>query len=88
MAYSPETQWIYSKIATEILKLNEKYFKFDIRGFTEPIQFTYYNSKNKGHYDYHVDSAFKLLVRKMSISIQLSPPTYKGGDLTLKVGSH
>ena len=88
LAANADTQWIYSAIAETALKLNDKYFKFDIRGFTEPLQFSYYNSRNKGHYNYHIDSGADILVRKLSLSIQLSPPTYKGGDIVLKIGSH
>jgi len=86
--FNKETQWIFSRIAENVLEINNEFFNFDIRGFTEPIQFTHYHSKKRGHYNYHVDSSTGSLVRKLSISVQLSTPNYKGGDLEIVTGAH
>jgi PKHD-type hydroxylase len=88
MPFNEENKWIFSRIAETALELNEKYFNFDIRGFSEPIQFTHYHHKKRGHYDSHLDSSKNSIVRKLSISVQLSLPNYKGGDLKIITGSH
>ena len=57
----------------------------------EPIQFTYYNSVEKGLYKCHTDGQFWNLPhnRKFSIVMQLSDPSeYEGGDLELWFGGN
>ena len=61
--------------------MNDKYFKFDIFGVTEGLQFTSYKAPGD-KYGKHVDRSLGTVVRKLSISIQLSDPQeYKGGEL-------
>ena len=86
--FNANHQWIYSRIAEKVLELNEEFFKFDIRGFGEPLQFTHYHHKKRGHFKSHVDSVKGIWVRKLSVSVQLSPKTYKGGDLEIITGAH
>jgi PKHD-type hydroxylase len=78
-----DTQWIYQRLTDIIIKLNEDYFKFDLFGLMESLQFTEYNAPN-GHYEKHIDSGYGGRIRKLSITIQLSDPKdYKGGDLQI-----
>jgi len=82
---SPDSshKWLYKRLSGAILKLNKLYFNFDLTGLIEGIQYTNYKAE-KGHYKKHVDCAFDGLVRKLSISVQLTDPTqYEGGDLIL-----
>ena len=75
--------WLFKRLSSAILDLNNKYFNFDITGLLEGIQYTNYKT-GEGHYQRHVDCMFDGIVRKLSISIQLTDPTkYEGGDLNL-----
>jgi PKHD-type hydroxylase len=64
-----------------------KAFGFDLRDCGS-AQFTVYESSNEGHFDWHLDNAFKTNGkhdRKMSMVIQLSDTsTYEGGRLELQ----
>ena len=88
ITFNVNTQWIYSRIAESVIKLNDEHFQFDIRGFGEPIQFTHYEAKKKGQFKSHQDSVNGIITRKLSVSIQLSPDNYKGGELEIMTGSH
>tara|TARA_E500000318_G_C3566988_1_gene216113 strand:+ start:1617 stop:2222 length:606 start_codon:yes stop_codon:yes gene_type:complete len=77
---------LYPKLTDTIMALNEKFFKFDLHGFEEGIQFTIYDGKG-AKYGKHVDRGLDMKVRKLSITIELSDPSKrKGGDLRLITG--
>lgn len=79
------TAWIYRRLTDLVNQNNEKYFNFDL-SMLEYIQFTYYNSSEKGCYKAHTDPTIWSLPhnRKLSIVMQLSDPSeYEGGDLLL-----
>jgi PKHD-type hydroxylase len=84
IAFIPPTEFMvpyYQKISAIVLSLNEQYFKFDLHGFGENLQFTEYVAPT-GKYNSHVDRAYGIVVRKLSIVLQLTDPdTYEGGDL-------
>ena len=83
---SEDMFWVYRRLTDVVLSLNEKFFKFDIYGFIEGIQFTHYKEPG-GKYKKHVDKALNMNTRKLSLSIQLSDPKfYQGGDLVLYEG--
>jgi len=83
---SDDLEWAYRRITDIILDLNSKYFKFDLYGLIEGFQFTHYKEPD-GKYQKHVDKGLNCLIRKLSLSIQLSDPkTYKGGDFILYEG--
>ena len=69
------------------VNINNEAFGFNINNL-EDIQFTLYDSKNKGKYDWHMDTDFmsdNCFHRKMSVIIQLSDPSdYEGGKVELK----
>lgn len=85
-----DTDWIYRRITDICLDLNEKYFKFDLFGLNEGLQFTNYKAPT-GEYDKHTDRTLGIPVRKLSVTIQLTNPNnYEGGELQLfdeKVGT-
>jgi len=78
-----DLEWLYRRLTDIILDLNNKYFNFDIFGLSEGLQFTNYKAPS-GRYGKHMDRGYKSVVRKLSISIQLTDPKkYKGGELFL-----
>ena len=46
--------WLFKRLSSAILDLNNKYFNFDITGLLEGIQYTNYKT-GEGHYQRHVD---------------------------------
>jgi len=77
------TEWIFDRLANAVIDLNNRFFKFDLYGFTEPLQFTEYKAPT-GHYVKHIDRGAVMHPRKLSLVLQLSDPsTYVGGNLEL-----
>lgn len=78
--YSSDNPKIYRKIVDAIHHVNEKHYKFDLFGLSEGFQFTRYVHP-EGKYGKHIDCCYNGIIRKLSISIQLSDPSeYEGGD--------
>lgn len=78
-----ETIWLYMKLVDAVNFMNDKYFGFDVSHFVENIQLINYKEK-KGFYKKHKDATFNGIIRKLSVSIQLSDEdSYEGGDLLL-----
>lgn len=86
IAFIPPTDFMipyYQKISAIVLSLNEQFFKFDLHGFGENLQFTEYVAPT-GKYNSHVDRAYNIPIRKLSIVLQLTDSdAYEGGDLEL-----
>lgn len=81
--HSDDMEWAFQRISGIVLDLNERYFKFDIFGLNEGLQFTNYKAPT-GNYDKHIDRSLSSVVRKLSVSVQLTDPKdYEGGDLYL-----
>ena len=80
-------QWLYKRLTDCVTTLNNKYFGFDLSGIQEGIQFTNYKAPN-GKFAYHMDRLHQGVIRKLSITIQLTDPKeYEGGELELKIGN-
>ena len=80
---SDNLDWVFKKITDIVLNLNNSFFQFDLHGLNEGLQFTNYKAKSD-KYEKHIDRAFGTLIRKLSISIQLTDPNeYEGGELFL-----
>lgn len=78
-----DLKWMYEKLSNVIPAINEQYFKFDLYGLCEDIQFTEYGPKGD-HYKQHMDKVLYGVSRKLSIVIQLTDPKdYKGGELQI-----
>jgi PKHD-type hydroxylase len=75
------TQWIYDKVAHNLLATNNKWYNFSISGFEEQFQFAEYTPGS--HYKWHADfGSGNFSIRKLSIVIQLTDPQeYTGGEL-------
>ncbi len=77
-------EWVYDRIWSSIQRLNTEFFHFDITGFQTSVQLTRYAASNRGHYTWHMDNGDKNATRKLSFTVQVSPPdAYRGGDLEL-----
>lgn len=83
--FAQDSAWIYDKIAYIVRNLNGQYYKFDIHGFVEDMQYTVYDSKYKGHYNWHRDIGNRNSApRKLSFVLQLSEEKdYEGGELEI-----
>jgi len=84
-----ESSWLYKKITDFAIDANSKMWNFDIWGFQDPLQYTTYDAKKEGHYDWHADCGPHMSNRKLSIVLQLTDPSeYTGGDLELNLGDN
>jgi len=78
--------WAFRRMTEAVTALNERYFGFDLFGMTEGFQFTRYDAPT-GFYGMHIDKHLGSTVRKLSLTVQLSPPSdYDGGELALQIG--
>lgn len=81
------TSWLYEKATTYARRVNGEYYRFDIDGLYESMQFTIYEDTENGFYNWHQDLGVYSTVsvtRKMSMSMILSEPdSYEGGDLEI-----
>ena len=78
--------WVFQRCTYIITELNNKYFKFDLHGFNEGFQFTNYTAPSN-KYGKHIDRGINMIIRKLSVSIQLTDPSkYKVGELYLYGG--
>ena len=78
-----ELKPIYNKLMKTVIDLNNRYFKFDLYGFTEKMQFTEYSEYND-NYNLHIDKLHGDIIRKLSIVVQLSrPKDYEGCNLEI-----
>lgn len=80
------TNWIFLRLAGAISEMNAQFFKFDLTGMEQGLQFTRYTAPGQ-HYDWHQDRGFMTATRKLSLSVQLSDPKdYKGGEFEMLFG--
>ncbi|MFO1246914.1 MAG: 2OG-Fe(II) oxygenase [Alphaproteobacteria bacterium] len=88
IAPSPQSSWLYDRIQRVARALNDRSYQFDLRGFSENMQYTIYHGAEGGHYGWHVDHGPLKVQRKFSISVQLSDPDdYDGCDLEFQAGN-
>lgn len=80
---TPETEWVYKKLAHIASALNSQFFNFDLAGFGEAFQLTNYEAKEQGMYGWHLDFS-GTVSRKLSLVLQLTEPAnYEGGNLQI-----
>lgn len=84
LQWSPDTNWIFEKLAPNIAQANQKWWGYNLAGFNEPLQLTRYKSEENGHYDWHEDhgDSGMFLHRKISITVSLNDG-YEGGNFEL-----
>jgi len=82
-----ETRWIWQRIRDQVVSINNQFFNYDLSEI-QSLQFTSYDSEEKGFYGKHIDMMYKSTgTRKLSLSVQLSnPEDYEGGSLLLHTG--
>lgn len=80
---SSDLDFYYRRLTDVITEINKKFFNFELYGFVEGLQFTYYKSPG-GFYGRHVDKGSNGLIRKLSFVVQLNDPSeYEGGELLI-----
>jgi PKHD-type hydroxylase len=80
-----QLEWFYHKLSHYVMDLNGRFFRFDLWGLFENIQYTQYVAPD-GKYDSHIDKATGAQIRKLSVVVQLSDSSdYEGGDLEILV---
>jgi len=85
--FPPDAQWVFERLTDVANGLNDNFFKFDLFGFAEGLQFTKYTAPG-GKYDLHLDKSIDQSIRKLSMTLQLSSPDdYEGGELILQTSS-
>lgn len=87
-----KSSFIYDRLAYVLRGLNGEFYKFDLYGFSEHLQFTIYKEDSKGHYTWHLDNGSSnagAVPRKLSLVLQLSDPKdYEGGDLEIMTSAN
>ena len=88
-----EEKWaeLFSFLHREIDKINNDLWRFNLSGIEEIVQYTEYDEKYQGHYNWHIDVGPELFSnrRKLSMIIQLSKPKdYEGGDVLIYKGGN
>ncbi|ADN75470.1 2OG-Fe(II) oxygenase [Ferrimonas balearica DSM 9799] len=74
--------WAYRRLWKVVETLNRQHFGFDIERFEGRFQVARYHQDDEGFYTWHMDAGQKTANRKISISVQLTPPQdYLGGTL-------
>ena len=82
---SPETRWIFERLAGLLISANNAVYHFDVAGFEQGFQISEYPVGNG--YGWHVDIGHHAAMRrKLSMTVQLSSPDeYEGGELEFKI---
>lgn len=81
-----DTGWIFRRLTDIIGNLNNSYYKFDLYGLVEGLQFSVYESPS-GKYDFHIDRSINCMIRKLSFSLLLDDDNdYEGGDFEINTG--
>jgi PKHD-type hydroxylase len=84
---TPETVWVFDKLAHVTAKLNAQFFNFDLLGFGEALQLTHYDQSENGMYGWHQDYGGGVS-RKLSLTVQLTDPSeYEGGNFEIMTGA-
>jgi PKHD-type hydroxylase len=79
-----DMEWVFRRVTDIILNLNERFFGFDIFGLNEGFQFTNYKAPGQINMVNMLIEHMDFVVRKLSVSIQLTDPKeYEGGELYL-----
>jgi len=80
---SKSTTWVFERLSKNVRAINDTVYGFDVSQFREGFQFTRYEAGE--YYGPHFDiGPGKLAERKLSLTVQLSPPDeYAGGELII-----
>ena len=85
-----ENRWVFNKLNSFVKMINDKFYGLDLIGYNA-FQFSTYNAKEKGHYDWHVDSYMgnmnpqgNGLQRKLSMTLLLNDD-FEGGNFEINL---
>ena len=85
-----ENRWIFEKLNVVVNMVNQRFYGFNLIGY-DYFQFSTYNSKENGHYDWHIDSRTNIfnsdgsgLHRKLSMTLLLNDD-FEGGDFEINL---
>lgn len=81
---------IWEKLANAVAEVNARYFHFDLTGFYEPMQLSFYTEHKQGHYNWHTDASptDRHAPRKLSLAMLLSDPSeFEGGEFQVKTST-
>jgi len=87
---SDQSNWIFQKLNELIENINDRFYNFDLNGYNY-LQYSVYDGKDVGKYDFHMDSFLDLESqnndeqRKLSAVMMLSDPTtdFVGGEFQM-----
>jgi PKHD-type hydroxylase len=86
-----KTAWIFDRLNFVIQSANEMFYGFELNGY-DSFQYTTYNSKEQGRYDWHMDMAMGdmelsriIQTRKLSLTLCLNDE-FEGGQFEINVG--
>jgi PKHD-type hydroxylase len=91
--YNPDTQWIYDKLNWVISTVNDRYYNFNLNGYST-YQYGTYDSDHAAQYNWHMDTFFGPIVekfsaehetRKLSLSLLLND-NFEGGEFQMNLG--
>jgi PKHD-type hydroxylase len=83
LSNTPDSKWVFEKLAHIAASLNSQYYRFNLTGFGETLQLTNYNQSENGMYGWHQDYG-RGISRKLSLVLQLADPAeYEGGNLQI-----
>ena len=87
---APQIAWLYQRLEDIVLRLNAEFFRYELFGLAENLQYTVYHGAEGGHFDWHKDHGnVQEEPRKISLSLQLSQgDAYEGCDLQLQSAGH
>jgi PKHD-type hydroxylase len=89
--------WLYESAKPTLFSrvmdsaFNSNYWGYDIYGFSDPAQYTTYDSSKYGEsfYNSHKDTGPGYYHRKLSMVVLLSDPSeFEGGDFSLEYANH
>jgi PKHD-type hydroxylase len=85
---NPDTAWLYARLEEAVLEFNKEFYRYDLYGLVESLQYTVYDGTEGGHYNWHVDHGeHNQEPRKISLSLQLTDPAlYEGCNLVMQAG--
>jgi PKHD-type hydroxylase len=81
-----ETAWLFARIAHAAQDANARFWQYDLWGFHDELQYTFYDGARAGHFTWHQDRSDATLrpQRKLSVVLLLSDPgEYGGGDFEI-----
>jgi PKHD-type hydroxylase len=90
-----KTFYVFDKLNSVIEEINDRFYNFILNGY-DSFQYTEYHEKEKGAYNFHMDTSFgprnnadQFETRKLSVVMCLNRPgvDFEGGQFCMNTGS-